>query len=116
MNDPSAPVVRSLLETVAGEGETFEPLCAGGTFRLERIVSRGASSPPGLWYDQERPEWVALVAGHATLELEADRRLELAAGDSLLLPAGCRHRVAATSPDTIWLALHFVPGRAEAEG
>ena len=27
-------------------------------------------------------------------------------GDWLLIPAGCRHRVAETGPDTVWLAVH----------
>jgi cupin 2 domain-containing protein len=37
--------------------------------------------------------------------------LEVRPGDSVLLPAHCRHRVAWTAPDqvTIWLALHFLP-------
>ena len=29
------------------------------------------------------------------------------AGDSLLIPAHCRHRVAHTAARTVWLALHF---------
>jgi cupin 2 domain-containing protein len=35
--------------------------------------------------------------------------IEMRPGDSVLLPAHCRHRVSWTDPDqvTIWLALHF---------
>ncbi|MGL4319019.1 MAG: cupin domain-containing protein, partial [Pseudomonas sp.] len=59
-------------------------------------------------YDQPKPEWVALLKGCASLQF-ADGSLELAAGDALLIPAHCRHRVAACSADAIWLALHFEP-------
>ena len=46
-------------------------------------------------------------------ELKAVARLEpagvpnLLAGDALLIPAHCRHRVAECSLDAVWLALHF---------
>jgi len=105
--DEVDPIVRNLLDRETGVGETFEPLAGGAAFRLERIVSRGAASPPGFWYDQEEPEWVALLAGTATLELQGGKPVELSAGEALLLPAHRRHRVAATSPDAVWLALHF---------
>jgi cupin 2 domain-containing protein len=88
------------------EQEQFIPLLQTALLRLEQIVSRGQASPAGFWYDQPTPEWVALLAGSATLEF-ADGRLPLAAGDALLIPAHCRHRVAECSQDAIWLALHF---------
>ena len=49
---------------------------------------------------------MALLGGNATLEFD-DGSLALAAGDALLIPAHCRHRVAACSLDAVWLALHF---------
>jgi cupin 2 domain-containing protein len=78
--------------------------------RIERIVSTGQATPEGQWYDQETDEWVLVVDGAARLRIEgeeADR--ELAAGDWVLLPAHCRHRVTWTQaePPTIWLAVHF---------
>ncbi|MDG9923543.1 MULTISPECIES: cupin domain-containing protein [unclassified Pseudomonas] len=88
--------------------EQFITLLQTGQLRLEQIVSRGQASPTGFWYDQPTPEWVALLAGSATLEFD-DGRLPLAAGDALLIPAHCRHRVAECSQDAIWLALHFQP-------
>ena len=78
--------------------------------RLERIVSRGQASPPGFWYDQDVGEWVAVLKGAATLEVEGRDEVKLSAGGHLYLPPRCRHRVTWTDPEqnTIWLAL-FVP-------
>ena len=45
--------------------------------------------------------------GCAELEFADGRRERLTSGDWLLIPAGCRHRVAATGPDTVWLAIHL---------
>lgn len=86
--------------------ETFTTLLEGRRFRLEHIVSRGAASAGSFWYDQDQPEWVALLRGAAVLEF-ADGSLELRAGDCLRIPAGLRHRVAGTSADAVWVALHF---------
>jgi cupin 2 domain-containing protein len=36
--------------------ELITPLNEAGTVRVERIVSHGHASPPGFWYDQDRPE------------------------------------------------------------
>lgn len=94
----------------AGNGsgtETFKPLLAGRGFELEEIVSRGAASPEGFWYDQERSEWVLLAKGEATLRFEDGELIELKAGDHLMIPAHKRHRVQSTSPDAVWVALHF---------
>ena len=80
------------------------------TWRLERIHSCQASSPPGFWYDQSDHEWVVLLQGSARLAFDGeDRQRELCRGDSLLIPAHRRHRVAATdpAPGTVWLALFW---------
>jgi cupin 2 domain-containing protein len=100
------------LPQAGSAAERLDLLAGGPSCRIERIVSTGQITPDGAWYDQERPEWVLLVAGVARLRIEgeaADR--ELAAGDWLLLPAHCRHRVTFTqaSPPCIWLAVHFAP-------
>ena len=90
--------------------ERFETWLETPGFRLERILSRGHISPEESWYDQTEDEWVALLQGHARLFMEGHPEpIELRPGDSLLIPAHCRHRVAWTDPNqtTIWLALHF---------
>lgn len=76
--------------------------------RIERIVSYGQSSPEGFWYNQAWDEWVLLLQGAATLDLDGDV-VALRPGDHKLIPAGVRHRVLQTALDqpTIWLAVHM---------
>lgn len=81
-----------------------------GSVRIERIVSRGQSTPEGSWYNQDHEEWVVVLTGGAELQLADEagiRRLE--PGDWLHLPAQCRHRVVSTVPghETVWLAIHW---------
>ncbi|HEY2774530.1 MAG TPA: cupin domain-containing protein [Candidatus Binatia bacterium] len=106
------PTVTNLLSrfAVRPESELFEPLVCNDHVLFERIVSWGHATAPGLWFDQPRDEWVVLLAGAARLRFEGyDSCVELEPGDSLLIPAGCRHRVEWTAPDreSVWLALHF---------
>ncbi|MBO9492673.1 cupin domain-containing protein [Thalassotalea sp. G20_0] len=89
--------------------ELFETLQESGGVKIERIVSRGHTTPTGEWYDQPWDEWVVLLSGSAALEFDGERAaVTLHAGDYVMLPSGCRHRVAWTQPDvdTIWLAVH----------
>lgn len=97
---PGRPVAQELVET----------LYQGRGVRIERIVSTGQVTPEGQWYDQDGDEWALVVAGAARLLIEGEEReRELAAGDWLLLPAHCRHRViwTETNPPTVWLAIHL---------
>lgn len=41
--------------------------------RVERIISRGQTTPENTWYDQPEEEWVVLLQGAATLSVERDR-------------------------------------------
>lgn len=93
-----------------GEAEAFETIMETNVFKLERIVSTGQATPPGQWYDQDRDEWVLLLAGKAALLLEGEKEaLVLRPGDFLLIPSHKRHRVewTAEGTETVWLALHF---------
>ncbi|MCP9928898.1 Nif11 domain/cupin domain-containing protein [Cyanobium sp. CH-040] len=109
----------------AGE-ERVSVLARGETWRLERIHSCQASSPPGFWYDQSEHEWVTLLQGSARIRLAPDATqgvgagaggtkavggevLELCRGDTLLIPAHRRHRLEATDgePGSVWLALFW---------
>lgn len=107
------PLIRNLFDDLPETipEEWFQELLTGGSFRLERIVSRGCcSTSPGEWCLQERSEWVVLLAGRAGLRLEGHEEiLELTPGDFLRIPAGRRHRVewTAEGQDTVWLALHY---------
>ena len=89
------------------EDEEFTELLHSKDLRIERIVSTGQTTPAGEWYDQDEDEWVALIQGEAALEYESGEKLRLSAGDHVLLPAHCRHRVAYTShhPPCIWVAV-----------
>ena len=89
------------------QSEVFTDLIPDRGVKIERIVSRGQNSPEGQWYDQDRDEWVVLIQGEAVLEYEGGEKLRLGAGDHVLIPAHCRHRVDFTSrtPPCIWLAV-----------
>jgi cupin 2 domain-containing protein len=94
--------------------EVFDTLLKASGVRVERILSHRHSSPEGFWYEQAHGEWVLLLRGRATLRLEhPDERVTLAPGDYLWLAPGRRHRVDATGPDTIWLAVHLPPPLAQ---
>lgn len=108
------PRVTNLLtaaQPAAGQSatETVHPLLHSPSLRFEHIVSRGQATPPGSWYDQPGDEWVLLLRGAAVLDFGEDGMLELKAGDSLVIPARQRHRVAEVSDDAIWVALHLGP-------
>ncbi len=107
-----APIIGNLFAQVPGQlpQELFEALIQTPAFTLERIVSRGHTTPEAQWYDQEREEWVLVVKGRARLLFEhRSEAVEMGVGEYLHIPAHCRHRVEWTDPDqeTIWLALHY---------
>ncbi len=90
--------------------EIFETILQKSGCRIERILSRGHSSPEGFWYDQDETEWVMLVQGQAGLRFERhDDVVILNPGDYLQIERHTRHRVEWTDPDgdTIWLAVHI---------
>ncbi len=90
--------------------ELIEKISGLGRVKIERIVSRGHSSPDDFWYNQEQNEYVILLRGKAGLTFE-DRAdvIVLKPGDYLDIPAYVKHRIAWTSSDedTIWLAVHY---------
>ena len=102
------PLVKNLFADLptSSTSEHFLTLLETGYLRVERIVSNAQSSPEGFWYDQPEDEWVLLLRGTATLQFDDENTVTLATGDSLLIPRQTKHRVANTSPDAIWLAIH----------
>lgn len=91
--------------------ELVDELLKNGSVRIERIVSRGQSSPPDFWYNQSEHEWVVILTGKARLKIERQPEIILGPGDTLYLPAHTKHRVEWTNPqqDTIWLAVFWKP-------
>jgi cupin 2 domain-containing protein len=90
--------------------EHIAPLLTAPNVRIERIVSRGHSSPSGFWYDQSQPEWVMVVSGSAGVRFDGEAAPRtLKRGDHLHIPAHARHRVEWTDAGepTIWLAVHY---------
>ena len=90
--------------------ELFTTLHKAKGLWIERIVSQGHASPPGFWYDQDEHEWVVVLQGSATIQLEGDSEpMNLQAGAYLNIPVHARHRVVSTSPTekTIWLAISY---------
>jgi cupin 2 domain-containing protein len=89
--------------------EVFDVLLQNKTIRIERIVSKGHTSPASGWYDQEDNEWVLVLEGAGAILFADGRQVTLNKGDFLHIPAHDKHKVAWTDPNrlTIWLAVHF---------
>ncbi|UOG17579.1 cupin domain-containing protein [Acinetobacter sp. PK01] len=89
--------------------EVSEEIIHALTIRIERIVSKGHSSPDKGWYDQDENEWVMVVEGKAILEFEGGSKRELSTGDYINIPAHVKHKVVQTDPNqiTIWLAIFY---------
>ena len=87
--------------------EHFETLTTVKNVRIERIVSNENTTPEGEWYDQSQREWVIVLEGSGSIEIEEGRSVTLNKGDHLLIEKQERHRVTHTDPNTIWLAVHF---------
>lgn len=86
-----------------GRGEHVEPLATLGPVRIEQILSAAAVEPQ--LYDQDHDEWVVVLDGSATLDVDGEV-VELGPGDWLVLPAHVPHRVVRTDAGTTWLAVH----------
>ena len=87
-------------------GEHTDVVAELGGTRIEHILS-GVDVRSDL-YVQDEDEWVVVIAGSATLEVDGDR-CDLGVGDWALLPAGTPHRVLRTERGTSWLAVHAPP-------
>lgn len=120
MNEPNSAAFGNLFAGVNHDAneERFDTLVSSNGVLIERIVSTGQASPQGFWYDDAREEWVALLAGAATLEFAdaAEPPRHLRPGDYVRIPAHCRHRVSWTDPTvpSVWLAVYV--GAAQGEG
>ena len=91
------------------EAEVFEQLAGSEDVRIERIISKGHTSPDSGWHDQNKNEWVIVLRGSAILSFENEPSIKLKAGDFVNIAAHKKHKVEWTEPDTetIWLAVHY---------
>ncbi len=90
--------------------EIIREIFTGGSIRIERIISKGHSSPEDFWYDQHENEWVILLRGKAKLQFfDSGHPVELKEGDYINIPSHKKHRIEWTDPDneTIWLAVFY---------
>lgn len=90
--------------------EVFEDIIAGQHCQIERIISKGHSTPKGIWLSQDRNEWVMLLKGSAALLFEdMDDMIVLKPGDYVTINAHTKHRVewTDTRQETIWLAVYY---------
>jgi len=89
--------------------ELVEILVENKDVCIERIVSKGHTSPASGWYDQSKNEWVIVLKGEAIISFEDESELRLSAGSYVDIAAHKKHRVSWTDPDveTIWLAVHY---------
>ncbi len=85
-------------------GEEFTTLLEHKNIRIVRIVSSDDVEPTE--YLQEEDEWVVLIEGKATLEVDG-QGVTLHRGESLFIPAQTPHAVTSTQHGTVWLAVHI---------
>ncbi len=101
-----AVVVRGRLRNPSqapAEGEELDRLLSVGGVVVEQILSASSSTPSH--YRQQHDEWVVVLSGGATLDVDGER-CTLVSGEWILLPAGVRHSVLRTEARTSWLAVH----------
>ena len=104
---PATPTDRGHLAPASAApptGERVDVLAGGGGALIEHILSSAAVE--AVDYDQDHDEWVLVVEGSATLDVEGEA-VALAEGDWIVLRAHQRHRVVATAQGTRWLAVHL---------
>ena len=103
-----ALTVKNLFTNVpaGATGATSVTLFENSAAKVERIVSHSHSSAAGFWYDQSDDEWVIVLRGSATLEFASGEIVAMNVGDYLTISRHVKHRVASTSSETIWLAVH----------
>jgi cupin 2 domain-containing protein len=101
-----APIRRGTLldgSSAPPEGEHHSPLVNLGGTVIEQIVSSQHTPPQD--YLQAHDEWVVLLAGAATIDVDGES-FELRERDWLVLPARVPHRLVRTEQGTVWLAVH----------
>jgi len=85
-------------------GEDFTTLLEHKNVKIVRIVS--SDNLEKKEYNQKEDEFVILLRGSATLEIEG-KNVTLNKGDTLFIPAKTKHKVLATQKGTLWIAIYF---------
>jgi cupin 2 domain-containing protein len=103
--------MKNLLQNIPQQlpEECFETLVKNENIHIERIVSKGHSSPKEGWYDQGQNEWVLVLKGAARLAFEDGSEVSMGPGDSLEIPAHMKHKVVWTDPaeETVWVGVRY---------
>lgn len=89
---------------IAENSEFFHTLLTIQNAKIELIESCLINN--GELYNQNHDEWVMLLDGEATLQIQDDL-YTLKKGDFLFIRKGTIHRVVATAQKTLWLAVHL---------
>ena len=85
-------------------GEQFTTLLEHKNVKIVRILT--TSVPDCNSYCQDEDEWVMVLEGEATLEVEGKAKV-LQRGDMLFIPAKTSHKILHTAKGTLWLAVHI---------
>ncbi|MCP5306256.1 MAG: cupin domain-containing protein [Chromatiaceae bacterium] len=91
------------------DSEVFDDIVTSDNVRIERIVSKGHTSPDTGWYDQNENEWVMVLQGRGSIAFDDGTEVSLGKGDYVTIRAHRRHKVTWTDPDaaTLWLAVFY---------
>lgn len=84
-------------------GESTNLVANGSNWRIEQILSGRLEAPIDDCLDHD--EWFVLLEGGAVIEVQGSPET-LGSGDWMHLDPGVPHRVLATQPGTVWLAVH----------
>ena len=103
--------MKNLFESIPSDinEEVFSDVMQADNVRIERIVSKGHSSPEFGWYDQAENEWVVVLQGEAIISFDNTEDVHLIPGSYINIPMHKKHKVSWTKPDTetIWLAVYY---------
>ena len=104
-NLPKKGVVLNIFDyTIPKEGESFNELFKSKDITITQIVSSDKLEPKE--YNQDLDEFVILLEGSATLEIEGSIK-NLQKGDCLYIKAHTKHKVLKTSNGALWLAIYY---------
>jgi len=104
--------MKNIFEEIPGQipEEIFETIVQASNIKIERIISKGHTTPSKSWYNQNFDEWVLIIQGAAKINFDNHSQpISLTKGSYLWIPAKQKHQVIWTPKDvtTIWLAIHI---------